>query len=139
MGRDHSRPGDLDGDKLMNMQAAESKVLLLPTNVTDAGATGAFVDLQGFTNPGSRNMKAILLVGAGTTAGTAGGTVQAADDTSGTNAATVATFTTQTSAGGSEEKHFVTNQRYVRYLGSVQSGKDMNISVAILGEARYRP
>ncbi len=118
------------------LQQVKTKVLQSPANLTDAGVTGGFVDLQGLINPGGRNLRAVLLAGAGTTAGTCGGTIQAADDTAGTGATTVVTFSTQTSAGGSETKHFVTNQRYVRYLGSVQSGKDMELAVIVEGVAR---
>lgn len=123
----------------MNLQAAEMKVLLAPQSVTAAGVTGSYVDLQGFTNPGGRNIKFIWLVGVGTTAGTAGGSVQSASDTSGTGLATVASFTTLTSAGGSEEIHGVTNHRYVRFVGDIQTGKDMIVTCIGVGEARYRP
>jgi hypothetical protein len=125
----------------MNMQAAEMKVLLSPTRVTAAGINGSFVDLQGFVNPGGRNFKAIWLVGAGTTAGTASGLIQGASTTAGTDAATVCTFTGLTATGGSEEKHFTVGatQRYVRFVGDVQTAKDMLLSCVILGEARYRP
>jgi hypothetical protein len=121
------------------MAGVETKALKLPATVTGAGVTGSFIDLQGLVGVGNRNLKAVLLVGAGTTVGTAGGTVQAADDTAGTNAATVATFSTQTTIGGVDEQHFYTNQRYVRFLGSVQATKDMILGCIVQGEARYRP
>ena len=66
----------------------------------------------------------------------AGGTIQAADDTAGTGAATVVTFATQDTEGGSDVKYFVTSQRYVRFLGTVQSAKDMEMAVVVEGVAR---
>jgi hypothetical protein len=53
----------------------------------------------------------------------------------------VATFTGLTAAGGSAEKTVVLtpDQRYVRFIGDIQSGKDMILSAALLGTARFRP
>ncbi len=123
----------------MNMQAAEIKVLQVPIVTTAGGLTGAYVDLQDFIL--QRNVKAVWMVGIGTTAGTASGSVQTAEDTAGTGVATVATFTNVTSAGGSEEKHFApkAGHRYARFVGDVETNKDMILSCLLLGEVRYRP
>ena len=107
-------------------------VLQLPRTTTDAGVTASYVDMQGYTL-GNREVKLLLLGGVGTTAGTCGGSVQSAQDTSGTGLATLKTFTGLTSAGGSEVQHAAipAAHRYVRFLGSVQTGKDMILVSAI--------
>lgn len=125
------------------MNQYEVSVLKLPTNVTAAGFTGSYVDIQGLINPGGRAVKLLLLAGPGTTHGTCGGSVQSAQDTAGTGLQTIATFSTITThtAGGSNVQHGVipAAHRYVRALGSVASGKDMNLSVALVGVARVSP
>lgn len=121
------------------LQSYEAKSIHAPANATGAGVTGSYVDLQGYNF--ERNFKAVLLAGAGTTAGTCGGSIQSASDTSGTGLATETTFSGLTSAGGIEEKHFTitAGNRYVRFLGSVQSGKDMNLGALLVGGAVKRP
>lgn len=123
----------------MNLQAAEVKVLKVPAVTTAAGVTGDYVDLQGFTL--TRNIKAVWIVGVGTTAGTASGSIQTAEDTAGTGVATAVTFTNVTSAGGSQESHFApkANHRYARFVGDVETGKDMILSAFLVGEVRVRP
>jgi hypothetical protein len=123
----------------MNMQAAEVLALRAPASATAGGVTGAYVDMQGFTL--QRNIKAVWSVGAGTTAGTASGSIQTAEDTAGTGLATVATFTNVTAAGGTAETHFApkANHRYARFIGDVQTGKDMIIGAFLVGEVRVRP
>lgn len=122
----------------MNIQASELKSLFTVQNTTSGTATGSYTDLQGFVT--GRNFKAILIAGAGTTAGTCGGYIQSASDTSGTGVTTRVTFSGLTSAGGSEEAHFVVNDhRYVRFVRTVQSTKDMYMGCVIVGEARVRP
>lgn len=120
------------------MQEKGVKSLLDPQSTTAAGVTGSFVDTQDYFGHGHREVKFVLSVGAGTTAGTAGGSIQAADDTAGTNAATVVTFSTATSAGGTEEKHGVipAGQRYIRFLGNVQTGKDMVLASLMVANKR---
>jgi hypothetical protein len=123
------------------MREYEISVLQAPRTTTDAGVTGAWVDVQGLIHPGGRELKFVLLVGAGATDGTVGGTIQSAEDTSGTGAATVATFDATTSAGAVNTQHGVmkASHRYVRYLGSVQTGKQMIASAAMLGQTRVSP
>jgi len=124
----------------MNMQAVEVVKLLQPYAVTTL-YTGGYIDCKGLINPGGRNVKAILLAGTSSTSGTCGGSIQSAEDTAGTGLTTDHTFTGLTSAGGMEEGHFriPANHRYVRYLATAQSGKTMELSVVLLGEAYYRP
>lgn len=123
------------------LQEHEISVLLTPTGVTNAGVTGGYVDLQGLINPGGRALKVVLLAGPGTTAGTVDGSVQSAEDTSGTGLATLATFGQQSSAGGISTKFGVVPaaHRYVRFLGAVQSGKDMLVAALLEGTARVSP
>lgn len=116
----------------MNMQAAKIITLLNPVAVGTGGATGSYVDLKGLVNPGGRNMKAVLAVGV---SGTASGSIQAADDTAGTGLVTVATFDDQ--AAGVQEKHFVTNQGYVRVLLAGTASTPM--SAFLVGERRFAP
>lgn len=123
------------------MREFEGVSLLDPQDSTAAGVTGGYVDLQGFINPGGREMAFVLAVGTGTTAGTAGGKIQSAEDTSGTGLATVTTFTTVTSAGGTQVKYGVVkaSHRYVRFLGTVQTGKDAILSCFAQGQSRVSP
>ncbi len=124
----------------MNMQAVEYKVLASNQSVTDGGHTGGWVDLQGLINPGKRNMKFIWVVSNGTTAGAVDGSIQTAQDTGGTGLATLTSFT-QLGTNGNEEKHAVPagGHRYVRFIGSTASGKDMKVTCIALGEAYVRP
>ena len=88
------------------------------------------MDLQGYIGPGHREIKFVLEAGAGTTAGTCGGTVQSATSTAGAGLVTVGTFSTITSAGGLSTVNAVVaaGHRYVRVLGSIQAAKFMNLS-----------
>lgn len=125
---------------MANLSKIETKQLL--ASDIAAQKTGSYVDLVGFIEVfAGRAMKFVLSAGAGTTAGTCGGSVRAADDTSGTNETAIVTFTTQTSAGGIEEKHAVipSGNRYVRAVGTVQTSKDMVVSITAQGVARFTP
>jgi hypothetical protein len=117
------------------IEALGAKVLLAPTDVTAAGVDGGYIDTLGLVT--QHECMVSLVSGPGTTPGTCGGYLLTADDTSGTNATTAATFSTQTSAGGSGYKHYSTIQRYVKFVGTVQTGKDMLMSVMLTAPARY--
>ncbi len=121
----------------MNMQGAEVFNLQIPVLVATS-ATGSYVDLIGIIG---KEVKAVLLAGVGTTAGTCGGTIQTAEDTSGTGVATALTFAGLTSAGGAEEKHFApkAGHRYARFMPTSQSGKSMLMSCVLVAQTRYRP
>jgi len=111
------------------------------TLVTSSGVTGTFVDLQGYVNPGGREIHAVLLAATGTTAGTCGGSVQSAVDTAGTGVATVLTFATLTSAGGKADGYGVVPaaHRYIRFMGTAQTGKSMRLQGLVLATARVSP
>lgn|SRR5574341_425346 len=119
----------------------EPTSLLAPRNTTDAGVTGAWIDTQGLINQGTRELKFVLEVGVGLTDGTAGGSIQSAEDTSGTGAASIATFATVTSVSGVDVQHGVVRaaHRYVRFLGSVATGKNMIIGAMLIGQTRVSP
>lgn len=123
------------------MKEYEVLQLLEPQNSTSAGLTGSYIDTQGYIGHGHRNVMFVLGVGDGTTAGTAGGSIQTAEDTAGTGVATLVSFSTATSVGGSEAVFGVipAAHRYVRFLGSVQSGKDMYLYCAMIAANRYSP
>lgn len=123
------------------MREYEVTQLLKPVVVTDGGVTGAWTSISGILNVGTREAKFVLEVGPGTTAGTAGGSIQSASDTAGTGAATVATFTNLTSAGGVNVQHGVIRaaHSYVRFLGDVQTNKDMILAASMVAQARVSP
>ncbi len=122
-----------------NVSIVEGKALKNPVIATAAGFTGGWVDCQGLIFDGT--MKAVLEAGASDTPGTCGGSIQSASTTAGANLATETTFTGLTSAGGIEESHFVptANNRYIRILGSVQTGKTMYLAGQVYGAARVKP
>lgn len=123
------------------MKEYEVLALRTPANSTSLGVTGSYIDTQGYVGHGHKNVMFVLTVGAGTTAGTAGGSVQSAVDTAGTGVATVVTFGTLTSAGGYNTQYGViaATHRYVRVLGTVQTGKDMDIGCIMIAANRYSP
>lgn len=114
------------------------RVLVQPVVSTSAGVTGGWIDMQGLVNPGGREVKAILSVGVGTTSGTAGGSIQSAQDTAGTGVATVVTFATVTAAGDTQVMYgrIPANHRFVRALATVQAGRDMIVAAYMVGVRR---
>jgi len=120
------------------IQDLETKFLITPRKVTAGGVTGAtWVDLQGLDT--EHGIKALFSAGAGITAGTCGGYIQASDSSTGADPTTVLTFGTLPATGGSQETHFVMQKRYVRFVGTCQTGSDMIVAVQLLARARYRP
>lgn len=96
-----------------------------------ATANGAGVDLQGYTQPGGRQMKAILTNG--TTSGTSPTLdvkIQESDDNSVFTDISGATFAQKTAAGN-EEIHFRTNKRYVRAVATI-GGTTPSFTFAVL-------
>ncbi|TXH55825.1 MAG: hypothetical protein E6Q97_07990 [Desulfurellales bacterium] len=96
-----------------------------------ATANGTGVDLQGYTNPGGRQMKAILTNG--TTSGTSPTLdvkLQDSDDNSTFADITGATFAQKTAAGN-EEIQFRTNKRYVRAVATI-GGTSPSFTFAVL-------
>jgi hypothetical protein len=125
----------------MFLQQAEPKQLFEPTHVTAAGSSGSWIDLQGFIGPGVQEIKFVLAAGPSSTKGTCGGTIEAAQKSDGTGSATLLTFDTFTSAGGLQAKHAVVDaeDRWVRFNGTVQSGKNMILSANLIAQALVRP
>ena len=92
---------------------------LLPALTRTASANGTGVDLQGYVNPGRRQMKAYLDTGAvsGTTPTQDVKIQESADDSTFTDISG-ATFAQQMTTG-SEAIHFRTNKRYVRAVPTI--------------------
>lgn len=101
--------------------ASNLKVLdLLAAKQRSASATGGDVDLKGYINPGGRQMKAYISVGAATGTGeTLAVKIQEADDTSSYTDITGAAFTSVGTNATTEEIHFRTNKRYVRAIATL--------------------
>lgn len=95
---------------------------LLPALARTESANGTSVDLQGYVNPGRRQMKAYLDTGAvsGTTPTQDVKIQESADDSTFTDVSG-ATFAQQTTTG-SEAIHFRTNKRYVRAVTAITGG-----------------
>ena len=95
---------------------------LLPALTRTASANGTSVDLQGYVNPGRRQMKAYLNTGevSGTTPTQDVKIQESADNTTFTDVSG-ATFAQQTTIG-SEAIHFRTNKRYVRAVTAITGG-----------------
>jgi len=116
----------------------EMKLLQAPIVVTAGGLNSSWIDLLDYVL-GPRPVKFVWAVGVGTTAGTASGLIQQASTTAGSDAATLASFSNVTSAGGSQEIHGVPTKRYVRLVSDAQTGKDMIITAFAIGDPRYTP
>lgn len=123
------------------MKEYEALTIKAPASSTAAGITGAWVDTQGYVGHGHKNVMFVLAVAPGTTAGTAGGSIQTAQDTSSTGSSTLLTFGTVTSAGGFNAQYGVipATDRYVRFLGTVQTAKDMRVGAVMIAANRYSP
>lgn len=106
--------------------------------LTAGGFTGGWVDLVALAL--RRNIKAVLALSIGTTAGTSTITMQSATDTSGTGATTVVSFTA-TNTNAFEVKHaaLAANHRYVRLLNTQTATSDMKATVIVAGLAQYAP
>ncbi len=91
------------------------KELLPAASQAASTVNGTGVDLQGYINPGGRQMKAILNVGT-ISAGTTCDVKMQESDVVGSGYTDIvgAAFTTVTTVTGQQEIHFRTNKRYVR-------------------------
>jgi hypothetical protein len=118
----------------------EVKELTPPTSKTTTGS-GTGVDLQGYINPGGRQMKAFLSLGTlsgGTTPSLAAKLQESDTAGSGYTDITGATFTTLTAAG-SQEIHFKTTKRYVRVDYTITGTPTTCIFAAhLLAEKRFK-
>jgi hypothetical protein len=126
--------------------ATLSKLRLQPALVCAArtGSTsysGSAIDLAGTINVGGRQVKALLDVGAVTTAGSLDVKFQE-DTTSGFTSPTDisgAAFTQVTTSTGSEEIHFRATKRYVRAYAAVEASTNgYTFGVYLLTELRVK-
>lgn len=106
----------------MSFQANLSLVRLLKAQSISTTVTGAAVDLQSYTNPGSRNIKVTNDVGSnlGTTPST---TVKIQDSDTTTTSDFVDLYTgfsaVTATTGELQSAHIKTNKRYLRAVGTV--------------------
>lgn len=96
------------------------------------------VDLQGYINPGGRNMKAILNVGS--MLGTTSIAFKMQDNTTSATASFTdisgATWTTLTTGSAHESIHFITNKRYVRAVTTFAADSSAIFGIELIAEAR---
>jgi hypothetical protein len=131
--------------------ATLAKFNVIPTlhaaNRTSASAaattySGANVDLQAYTNPGGRQLKALLDMGPITSTGTFNVKMQSSTTSAEAGFADIAgaTFTaTGDSASFSnarEEIHFRTNNRYVRAIAAITNTGNAEFGVYVVAERR---
>lgn len=104
-----------------------------------ATANGTGVDLQGYINPGGRQMKAYLNVGTVSgTSPTLDVKMQESDDNSVFTDIAGATFAQKT-AQGAEEIHFKTNKRYVRAAATIAgTTPSFTFDTTVLAEKRIK-
>ncbi len=100
---------------------------------------GTAVDLQGYINPGGRNMKAILnMIEMG---GSTSITIKLQDNTTsittGFTDITDAAFTACTTSGTHEEIHFRTMKRYIRAVSTFAAASTAYYGVEVIAENRY--
>lgn len=106
-------------------------------------ADGSAVDLQGYINPGGRNMKAYLDVGAITTATVLTMKIQDSDTTTAADFTDVsgASFTglaVANTTATNQTIHFKTNKRYVRASCTFTNGGGVTFGVYLLAEKRVK-
>jgi hypothetical protein len=121
--------------------AADKSVLrLLTTQALTTSADGSAVDLQGYINPGGRNIKVVADVGSnlGTTPSVTI-KVQDSDTTTAADFADLYTgFTAVTATtGGLSTAHIKTNKRYLRAVATLTANTtSSNVATYILVENR---
>jgi len=105
--------------------------------------SGANVDLQAYTNPGGRQLKAILNIGVTTSTGTLNVKMQESSTSAEAGFADIAlaTFTAtgnsaSLSSNAREEIHFRTNNRYVRAIAAITNTGNMDLGVYVLAERK---
>ncbi len=124
------------------MREYKAKQLLEVVSVnTSTTAAGSYIDTQDYLGHGGREAKFVVMIGTGTTAGTAATSVQSAEDTAGTGLATLLTFTVINTVGGIDEQHAVipAAHRYVRAVYAVAATKDMLVGMLMFQVERYSP
>ena len=103
--------------------------------------SGAAVDLAAYVNPGGRQLKAVLNVGAITSTGTLNCKIQESTTSaeagfSDISGATFAATASSASLTGSEAIHFRTNNRYVRALAVITNTANVDCGVYIVAEKK---
>ncbi len=103
--------------------------------------TGSAVDLQGYINPGGRNMKATIDCAEGT------GTISLAAKLQDSDTTTAADFTDisgggfttiTTTVGGQQSIHFQTRKRYIRAVTTHTSATTLvTFAISVIVEGRF--
>jgi hypothetical protein len=110
---------------------------------TTTGNSAAGIDLQGYINPGGRQMKAYLDVGAITTATVLTVAIYDGDDSTQASHAAIsgATFTglaVANTTATNQTIHFRTNKRYVSAVTTFTNGGGVSFGVYLLAEKRVK-
>jgi hypothetical protein len=103
--------------------------------------SGAAVDLAPYVNPGGRQLKALLNVGAVTSTGHLNVKMQESSTSAEAGFADIASATFTETGGnastiGSQEIHFRTNNRYVRALATIQHTGNIDFGVYVVAERK---
>lgn len=124
----------------MSFQANHSVLRLLTTQVLTTSADGSAVDLQGYANPGGRNIKVVADVGSNL--GTTPSVTVKIQDSDTTTAADFADLYTGFAAvtattGGLSTAHIKTNKRYLRAVATLTANTtSSNVATYIMVENR---
>lgn len=124
----------------MSFQANFTALRLLTTQVATTTVTGSAVDLQGYINPGGRNIKVVSDVGSNL--GTTPSVTVKVQDSDTTTASDFADLYTGFSAvtattGGLSTAHIKTNKRYVRAIATLTANTtSSNIATYVVVENR---
>lgn len=125
---------------MSTQQQFDIKVLLGAVARTTS-TNGSAVDLQGYINPGGRNMKAFLDIGAITTATVLTAAIYEGDVTTQASHTAIsgATFTglaVANTTATNQTIHFVTNKRYVSIVTTFTNGGGVTFGAYLLAEKR---
>ena len=116
---------------------------LLGASARTTSVDGSAVDLQGYVNPGGRNIKAYLDVGAITTAGPLTVKLQDSDTTTAADftdigGAAFDGYTVSQTTPLNQTLHFRTSKRYVRAVAGFTNGGGHSFGVYLLAEKRVQ-
>jgi hypothetical protein len=127
----------------MSTQAQFDILTLLGAVARTTTVDGSAVDLKGYINPGGRQMKAYLDVGAVTTATVLTAKIQDSDTTTAADFTDIsgATFTglaVANTTATNQTIHFRTNKRYVRISTTFTNGGGVTFGAYLLAEKRLK-
>jgi hypothetical protein len=110
---------------------------------TTSGNSSAGIDLRGYVNPGGRQLKAFLDIGAITTATVLTVAIYDGDDSTQASHAAIsgATFTglaVADTTATNQTIHFRTNKRYVSAVTTFTNGGGVSFGVYLLAEKRLK-